>query len=67
MRYLEIMLLEYNRLKTEQQLSSSIINAARKDGFLKNQNLDEPQTVKAVIDRAEETDPSNIPKPSAER
>ena len=58
MRYQEIRLVEYDRSKTEQALSNSIVKAAERDATIKAQNLDDAQTVQLVINRAEETDPT---------
>lgn len=51
-------LLEYNRSKTEQALGNAIIKAAQRDSYLSSQNLPEPQLIDAVINNAEESDPT---------
>jgi len=58
MRYTEFKLLEYDRSKTEQALSNSIVKAAQRDSYLKSQNLDDAQTADLVINHAEELDPT---------
>lgn len=59
MRYQEFKtLLEYDRSKTVQALGNSILRAAQRDSYLKSRNLDDEQTVSAVIDAAEEADPT---------
>lgn len=59
MRFLEFTtLLEYNRSKTEQALGNAIIKASQRDSYLLSQNLLEPQLIDAVINSAEEADPT---------
>jgi hypothetical protein len=59
MRYQEIKtLLEYDRSKTIQALSNGILRAAQRDSYLQSRNLDDEQTVAAVIDAAESADPT---------
>lgn len=59
MRFLEFKtLLEYDRAKTEELLGNSIVKAARRDSYLKSQNLDDAQTVDLVVNHAEKLDPT---------
>lgn len=59
MRFTEFRtLLEYDRSKTQAALGNGIVKAAQRDSYLKSRNLDDAQTVAAVIDAAEEADPT---------
>lgn len=59
MRFLEFRtLLEYDRSKTVAALSGGILQAAQRDSYLTSRGLDEQGMVDAVINSAEQADPT---------